>query len=259
MWKVSKGGRAAYVLGESLPRTVDWQDPDVQALLTNCGRLWTETNQTYRESTDALVKKFGMSADASPLGALSTEQMARLRAAAVRTQTSLGDLAGARPWLVGATLEDAGYRAAGLNGRSASTTLRAQAIAGGIPVSTEFPLKDDVFAWFGEMTPDEDAQFLCYAVDGVLLGLSGSEQISSAWASGRPGPAARFVEHERRDYPALYRKLTLARNRSWLPRFELMTKDAKPALVVVGLYHLVGPDSLLVLLQQAGFTVSKGI
>ena len=175
------------------------------------------------------------------------------------TGVSLKDLAGARPWLIGATLEDAGYRTYGLTGTSANTVLSEQAARAGIPVSSEFPVKDDVFAWFGAMTPVEETQFLCFCVDGVLLGRSGMETISQAWLSGNSKPATSFVSHERLAYPQLYSKLTEGRNVAWIPRFEAMLRDPTPTLVVVGLYHLVGQQSLLANLRKAGFEVSKAM
>ncbi|MBU3077681.1 TraB/GumN family protein [Sphingomonas quercus] len=259
LWTVRKGGRSIYVLGESLPRPIDWHNPIVEALLLRCGRLWTETNQIYRNAATDLAKAFGMSGSSSPLGLLSPAQMARVKKAAAMSHVSLDELDGARPWLVGATLEDAGYQTAGLIGKSANAILSAQAMAADIPVSSEFAVKDDVFAWFGGMTAQQDAQFLCFCADGVVLGRAGSERISASWLSGQLGPALDFVRHEEREYPELYEKLTVARNHGWIPRFEGMLREPKPTLVVVGLYHLVGPESLLVQARNAGFTVSYGI
>jgi len=246
-------------LGESLPRANDWADEEILSLLNLCGRLWTETNQTYRRSQVDLVREFGMSAPTAALQHLSSEQRVRLNNALRDTHLSLKDLAGARPWLIGATLEDAGYETYGLIGKSANTVLRARAGERGIPVSSEFAVKDDVFFWFGGMSPIEETQFLSYIVDGILLGKVGMEHISSHWVSGDAAPAAAFVGHVRNSYPELYAKLTLERNRAWLPRLERMLGDTKPTLVVVGLYHLVGPDSILRQAQNGGFTVSKGI
>ncbi|WP_395444203.1 TraB/GumN family protein [Caulobacter sp. UC70_42] len=255
LWTVEKGGKRIYVLGETLPRPVDWRAPEIVTLLERCGRLWTETNQIYRRPGGELIKQFGMSTSPSPLELLSPEQLARLKTAMALTAVSMNDLAGARPWLIGATIEDAGYRAAGLTGKSANAVLSARATEIGVPVSSEFEVKDDVFAWFAGMTPKQEAQFLCYAVDGALLGREGSERISTEWLAGRQTAAADFVDHERRDYPELYAKLTVERNRAWVPRFETMLNAPKPTLVVVGLYHLVGPESMLVQLRRAGFEV----
>ncbi len=165
------------------------------------------------------------------------------------------DLANLRPWLAGAALEDAFYEKTGLTGKSAREILLAQAEAAGIPVSSEFTTKDDVFAWMGGLSPTEGTQFLCYEMDCVLLGRTGSLQISSDWLAGRTGPASVFVDHERHAYPQLYAKLTLDRNRAWVPRFESAMLDPTPTMVIIGMFHLVGQDSVLTQLRQNGYDV----
>ena len=55
--------------------------------------------------------------------------------------------------------------------------------------------------------------------------------------------------------PDLYAKHVVRRNRNWLPRFAAMQNNAQPSLVIVGLYHMVGPDSLVEQLKAAGWRV----
>ncbi|HXB27791.1 MAG TPA: TraB/GumN family protein [Gemmatimonadaceae bacterium] len=257
LWTARKQGREVYLVGETWPQPNDWHDPVIETLLRTCGHLWTETNQIYRRPTKELVEQYGASPDASPLKLLSHAQMARLHKAADACDVSLKDLAGMRPWVIGATLEDAFYQKEGLRGKSAREILLARADSAGIPVSCEFAAKDDVFVYMGGLSPIEDAQFLYYELDGVLLGRTGSERISSNWLAGHTGPAAAFVDHERRAYPELYVKLTVDRNRGWVPRFESMMLDEKPTMVVVGMFHLVGQDSVLSQLRHAGYEVAQ--
>jgi uncharacterized protein YbaP (TraB family) len=58
-------------------------------------------------------------------------------------------------------------------------------------------------------------------------------------------------------YPALYASIVIERNRRWVPRFETMLQSERPAMVVLGLYHLAGPDSVLEQLRAAGMKVSQ--
>jgi uncharacterized protein YbaP (TraB family) len=259
VWTARKKGRLIYIVGETLPRPSDWHDPAVEGLLGHCGRLWTETNQIFRRPANALVEQFGRATDSAPLKLLSRTQMSRLRQATASCGVSLDDLAGMRPWVIGATLEDAFYAKAGLRGKSAREVLLDRATAAGIPVSSEFATKDDVIARMGGFSPTEDAQFLCYEVDGILLGRTGALQMSSTWLAGDTGPAAAFLDHERQAYPELYVKLTVDRNRGWMPRFESMLLDPNPTMVIIGMYHLVGPESVLTQLRRAGYDVTHGL
>jgi uncharacterized protein YbaP (TraB family) len=255
LWSARKGHGVVYIVGETWPQPGDWHDPVVEGLLGRCGRLWTETNQIYRRPTKDLIEAFGKATDASSLKQLSPAQQSRLLQAAASCGVSLKDLSDLRPWLAGAALEDAFYAKTGLTGKSAREILLAQAEAAGIPVSSEFATKDDVFAWMGGFSPNESTQFLCYEMDCVLLGRTGMAQVSSDWLAGRTGPASAFVDHVRRAYPELYVKLTLDRNRAWVPRFESMVLDSTPTMVIIGMFHLVGQDNVLTQLRQNGYDI----
>lgn len=250
-----KNGKVAYIVGETWPQVNDWHDTVIEPLLRQCGRLWIETNQIYRRPTKDLVAQFGATSDPEPLKLLPPSQLERLRKAADVCGVSLKDFDGLRPWVIGASLEDAFYEKAGLKGKSAREMLQAEADAAGIPVSSEFATKDDVFVYMGGLSPTADAQFLYYELDTVLLGRSGCEHVSSTWLAGQTGPATAFLEHERQTYTELYGKLTLDRNRAWVPRFESMMLDEKPTMAVIGMFHLVGEESVVAQLRQAGFEV----
>ena len=56
--------------------------------------------------------------------------------------------------------------------------------------------------------------------------------------------------------PELREALLVGRNRAWTqPLLEALKARGKP-LVAVGTAHLVGPDGLVALLQERGYTVS---
>jgi hypothetical protein len=56
----------------------------------------------------------------------------------------MASLTAFRPWLAGATLEDACYQAMGLSGLAPDKVLSAKAQVSGIPLFSEFAVKDDV-------------------------------------------------------------------------------------------------------------------
>jgi uncharacterized protein len=58
------------------------------------------------------------------------------------------------------------------------------------------------------------------------------------------------------DYDAMMEELLFARNAAWIPAIETMHQDSD-GLVAVGAMHLIGTRSVLELLQQRGFTISR--
>lgn len=257
LWSVEGKGGKCYLLGETPPRLTAWHDARIERLLPQCATLWTETNQLRRADPAELVKRFGVDAN-KPLAAwLSGDDQARLAKAAGICRMPLAELASYRPWLAGASLQEAYYRAAGLSTQSADRVLVTQAAQHGVTVSSEFPTQDDVFAWFGAMSPAQDVQFLRYSLDEILAGPKEGERIYADWAAGRTGRATAVMRDMQQRSPELFRKIAVQRNRDWLPRFNAMLVQDKPALVVVGLYHLVGPASLLGQLESSGLTVRR--
>ena len=54
-----------------------------------------------------------------------------------------------------------------------------------------------------------------------------------------------------------YDRLLIERNRTWLPKIEALFARPRPAFVVVGAAHLVGPDGLLQMLKAKGYKVEQ--
>jgi uncharacterized protein YbaP (TraB family) len=63
------------------------------------------------------------------------------------------------------------------------------------------------------------------------------------------------VEKLRREAPGAYRTLVVERNRRWADRIAQLLRDDKRIFIVVGVGHLVGPDSVPALLRARGIRV----
>ena len=257
LWSLQNGRKKIYLMGETPPRPTDWHDVRVEQLLGDCAALWTETNQTYREPQKVLLQRFAMDPKRPLTSWLNTQDTARLRKAAAYCKVELADLAPYRPWCAAALLQDTYYSVSGAEGASADRVLSAQAATLRVPTFSEFPAKDDVFAWFGRMTPVQEVQFLRYTLDEILAGPAAGARIYDDWASGRPERAAAEVARYSRAYPDLAPVLTTQRNQQWLSRFRTMFAGTGTPLVIVGLYHMVGPSGLLALAQREGISVRR--
>ena len=253
LFLVEGQGSRVYLMGETPPRPAPWHDARIEALIPRCSGVWTETNNIFRKDVQELVARYGID-ETSPLESRLTERdQERLARAAELAHVPLSSLAHFRPFMAGSMLEDAYYNAMGMSD-AAEKILVAKAMSAGVSVLSEFPAKDDVIAWFGAMSPERDLQFLRYSLDQILEGPA-NERIYAAWSGGDAGPAAGRVADIKRLYPDLYPKIVVERNIGWIPRFTTMLTNKKPALVITGLYHLAGPDNLLIQLRAAGLIV----
>jgi len=78
-----------------------------------------------------------------------------------------------------------------------------------------------------------------------------------AWRAGDVRALEQLLLSEFRESPDVYQRLLVDRNRAWVPQIAACATEAAPCLVVVGGAHLVGPDSVVAMLLQAGFSVEQ--
>ena len=90
--------------------------------------------------------------------------------------------------------------------------------------------------------PDE----LAAEFDGLL----------EAWGAGDDDRLAALM-NDGMSQPELFDALLVRRNRAWVPQIEALLERPDTALVVVGAGHLVGDQSVVDLLRQAGYTVER--
>lgn len=86
------------------------------------------------------------------------------------------------------------------------------------------------------------------------------DELLAAWRQADEATMERLgLKELRRDYPALYQSVNVARNRAWLPRVEALLRGSSHdnALVVVGALHLLGDDGLVRQLARKGYRVQR--
>jgi len=81
--------------------------------------------------------------------------------------------------------------------------------------------------------------------------------MTSTWRSGDMNTMARELEKSFSEYPDLYDRLVVDRNRQWTERLIDLSDSAQDTLVVVGALHLVGRDSVIEMLRSRGQRVES--
>jgi uncharacterized protein YbaP (TraB family) len=85
----------------------------------------------------------------------------------------------------------------------------------------------------------------------------GVEQLVQSWMKGEVGSVEEWLLAGMREYPEVYAKVIVERNRRWLPQIEKMIAQGENAMVIVGAAHLVGREGVIELLKQLGYTVEQ--
>ncbi len=99
-------------------------------------------------------------------------------------------------------------------------------------------------------------------IESFLKELEGLQVIMNglikSWRVGDEAGIDKFLsENMRGEYPGLYNRLITDRNRNWIPHLETLIGSGKRTLVIVGVGHLVGKNSVVNLLKAKGYKVKK--
>jgi len=94
-------------------------------------------------------------------------------------------------------------------------------------------------------------------IDDLSLLENRITDILQAWRKGDDGGIEAFSLQELKKYPHLYSTLILDRNKKWLKKIETLIRGGSDTLVIVGVAHLAGKDSVVDLLRQRGYKILK--
>jgi uncharacterized protein len=257
LWEIRSKSQRVFLLAHTPPQALAWKNEHVERLLKKCGQYWNETGHRSEAKVQDLMQQYGIDHHPPLARRLDAGLRARLADAAKAVGVPEDSLSTFRPWLAGQTLEEALFSAAGFDKPNADNVLTAEALAQSIAVRSEFPTIDAVARWFATLPAEAEVQYLEYIIDEILMGHEKGQQIYVQWAEGMDTAAVAWVARMRQQYPRLYDAIVRERNEGWVPRVRAMLDAEKPSMIVVGLYHMVGPDRIQRQLARAGLAIYR--
>jgi len=102
---------------------------------------------------------------------------------------------------------------------------------------------------------EAEEKFLLQSLQQMGGDGSMAEEMASAWARGDAGALHSLIMAGFEDFPKLYERFFIQRNRNWLPAIEKLIHSGNHCLVIVGAGHLVGPRGLVRMLEDQGCQV----
>jgi uncharacterized protein len=158
-----------------------------------------------------------------------------------------------KPWMLAMTVEAMEWQKAGFDaelGLDKHFFDRAQVENKPIQglETTDFQI-----SLFDGMSMDQQDRFLAETLKGVATETASVNKLAASWKMGDAAAIERLVLSDVKSDPFVYDRLLVGRNRTWLPKIEALFSRPRPAFVVVGAAHLVGPDGLLAMLKAKGY------
>ena len=130
------------------------------------------------------------------------------------------------------------------------------ALADGKPVIGLETLQQQL-GMLDSMPADEQRALFLQSLEEARDMGAGLDEMVNAWRNGNSAELAGLLGGSFADFPELYEKLVVARNAAWTGQIMALDTSAGDVLVIVGALHLVGPDSLVGMLEKRGLVLDQ--
>jgi uncharacterized protein YbaP (TraB family) len=260
VWRIRKDGAEVTLFGSVhlLNPGQPWETPAVRRDLEQAGSVWFEIplDPEARAAAGPLAAAKSLLPAGQTLSQrLSPKGRERLARAAAKVGLSAQAFAPMRPWFAETSLTILHLQARGATqGDGVEETLSGQAPAGA--QRKAFETMEQQIGWLAGASDKEQVASLEETLRQIDEDPQAFDRLQKAWVDGDVAAIVREgVEPLREITPGLYQQLVVERNRRWTLEIERLLKTKERAFIVVGVGHLVGPDSVPAMLRRRGVAV----
>ncbi|MEM1117484.1 MAG: TraB/GumN family protein [Bacteroidota bacterium] len=260
LFLLEDGDSRVYLLGSVhvLPEGALPLPPHVEAAYADASVVAFELD--LDEAASAAPSMIAAAMDETTLAdALTDAQRATFAEATAALGMPVGTLDAFEPWFAGLTVGVAALRQSGLPVEAGGVDAHFFGRAGADDkerVALETVALQT--AAFDDLSTGAQVAFLMESV--AVPPDSAAAQFGAlleAWASGDDDRLGAMM-HDGMSQPEVFEALLVTRNRAWVPQIaSLLARTDENALVVVGAGHLVGPQSVVEMLREAGYAVER--
>jgi uncharacterized protein YbaP (TraB family) len=262
IWRASKGAGVVYLVGSVHMLTADYYplNPALETSFKDCDLLVEEVDLAEMLAPGAQLQMLqrGMLPPGQTLeSVLSPATLALVTKAVNSLGAPMAPLNRFKPWMLAIALQGLELQKAGFDpelGLDKHFYDAAQAAGKAVQglETVEYQISR-----FDEMTNEQQDHLLADLLKELETEQASVTRLADAWKNGDAPAVERIVLKDVKSDPVMYARLLVDRNRNWLPKIEALFSRPRPAYVVVGAAHLVGPDGLLQMLRAKGYVVEQ--
>lgn len=109
----------------------------------------------------------------------------------------------------------------------------------------------------GRMNTHDQNAFLDQTLKDLELAAQKASDMMIYWQTGDGENLYKLLFESFEGYPQIQDRLLVRRNKDWAIKIGQMLKETDTVLVIVGAGHLIGPNSVVELLEQKGYNVTQ--
>jgi uncharacterized protein YbaP (TraB family) len=265
LWKVSDADNAIYLLGSfhllkpsdyPLAESTDAAFEDAEHVVFELSPADLASPDLAQAMAGAALRGGGLTLQQ----ALPAKTWKRLSAYFVERRIDPVAMQQYDAWFVSLLVAITEMQAAGLQtDHGLDKHFADRSIAAGKP-SRGLETIDQQIALFEGMSREQQVQSLESTLEDIADIRGAIDEMHRLWRDGdEAGLFAATGAEMQAEFPALYQRMNVDRNRAWLPELRAMLdgSDGDDTLVIVGAMHLLGEDGVVEGLREAGFRVER--
>ncbi|MGD8975817.1 MAG: TraB/GumN family protein, partial [Desulfobacterales bacterium] len=109
----------------------------------------------------------------------------------------------------------------------------------------------------GKMNTHDQNAFLNQTLKDLEVAAQMASDMMRYWQTGDSKNLYKLLFKSFEGYPEIQDRLLVQRNKDWAIKIAQMLKETNQVLVIVGAGHLIGPNSVVELLKQKGYSVKQ--
>jgi uncharacterized protein YbaP (TraB family) len=255
-----RGNSKVYLFGFADAADESWFTPKIERAVDEATELWVETPPMDLSAPQSgafpAVNELGYDRGRDLFQVLPPDLSKRVEDYATRLELPRERLSPMKPWLAREAIQRAWVtKNGGAAGALTPKPLPDQAIIArmktkSIPIRSEFASIDDVLRSFATMSEQGQVEYLRNLLDYFDGEQSSANDDVSGWIYGRP--SERLILEQKQKTPALYAAMHFERNKWWAESIDRMLDEGGTRFVLVGLNHVLGPDSIQISAERRG-------
>jgi len=264
MWAVKDADSTIYFLGtvHLLKPETEWQTERLKAAIAESKELWLELPTTDPEKMAGemmgLVARYGLAPNQRLSKDLTPEEMKTLDEAARLSGLTAAQLDIFRPWFAALTIATSAMTHAGYDPTSGVDS-KIEGIFGAREITPKgLETAEEQIKVFAGMPREDELDYLRQTIKDYREAPTELDEMVANWAKGDLAAMEdMFVTEMKEEDPALYDAILTKRNANWVVKIEEMLKGSGTIFVAVGAGHLIGPDSVIAMLDAKGIKAER--
>ena len=260
MWVIHEHEATIVLFGSihALPPKLKWEPERLKRAVAGARELWLEIPMDPAADLAAsqLAAERGVQPEGQRLSAaLSPEGRARLARVAAASGEALDGVERLRPWMAELVLSLATYKTEGVSPEDGVERQILRAAPPGVRHEA-FETPREQIDFLSSASPADQIASLEETLGELDDGSASYNRLLKAWMAGDVSALQReALDPLIKTAPGVYRTLVVDRNHRWVEAIQKRLKQPGEAVMVVGVGHLVGPDSVPALLRARGVVV----